>query len=199
MPESETETVPEVDIGRTRGRLARLLRRIATASALTPVAVAAFELVTNLWKDDAWLSIWRRVLVAGPGAGIGLMVLAALVYGLTATQRRRGTVALTGDRIDARTADGRALAQAERVTGAVVVPSSTSARAELTLAGGDTLHASFPTIRAAEAWLERLGVDPSRRAVSIPGLGPAKTTLLALGTAFAACFGSLVAFGMAIS
>ncbi|APR76354.1 Hypothetical protein A7982_01701 [Minicystis rosea] len=183
-------------IGRTRGRIARWLRRLALASALSPIALGLVEVATHVFPDDQWRAVWSPVVTWGPLTGIVLMLLAALVYAMTSSWTTTGHVTIDDGRISARTRGGFPLARAERPASGIIVPHGSSARAELELSGGDTLHTSFTSIDEADRWLARLGLDPAKRAVVIAGAGPARTTLRALGAAVSSVLASATALGM---
>ncbi len=193
--DAPTDVAPLALHGRRIGErpqgIARALSRATMASM-----VGAFALsfaVTALFSS---LVPWVEML-------LGLMYLATMgVAALAAvaqlwcwiTPKSTGSLAVDARGVHVARALGRRDIARDRVEAGWLVHDAEGAEVELRLRNGDELSVSVASPEEAEAVLDAVGVDPSKRALSMQMGGPELNVALAMGSLVpGSCVASLIA------
>jgi hypothetical protein len=164
--------------GLARRALARRFGQLAGLATAAPVALALVEVLARPWAESAWLDVWRRALVAGPGLGVALWLVGMVVAATRAD--RLGVARVEGDELVVDRGDGdvRRVPVAS-LRGGLVVPAvhGRRARVEIDLASGDALVGEIDDVAEGERLLDALGLGPSRRRAVVPLRSPARASL----------------------
>lgn len=187
------------ELGRRRNQLARLGRRTAMAIALSPLALAFVQLTTGVFSRATWMPLWKSTLTGSIIGGVTLMILSAILYGVTGLSRHAGELTVERGTLDAERDDDTRLATQEKPTSGIVVPLGRGARVEVELQGGDTVFGTVSSVAAADETLDALGIGPSERITKVSSASSMAATLRALGASVGGVFGSTMALGFGIN
>jgi hypothetical protein len=170
MSRDDALTFDSRSIGVHRPGLARLLSRLSAGVMVAPPVLLALWIVMEVLgiKFDAHASVYtKEALLTGWFVGAPLLAILSAIAGGVAPARP-GKIAVDAEGIHAARGARAWTVPAREVTAGLVVPTTTGPAVDLHLADGRVLRVGVETDAQAHAVLDRLGVGPDRRRISVP-------------------------------